>query len=82
MNFAAAKLWKPLIIIYLQFKKTHKYDQIKTIMTRNLADRTELTELIGDHFSTSASVTADQQTEKTVMKLVFKFHESLLPQVM
>lgn len=29
-------------------------------MTRNLADRTELTELIGDHFSTSASVTADQ----------------------
>lgn len=29
-------------------------------MTRNLADRTELTELISDHFSTSASVTADQ----------------------
>lgn len=34
-------------------------------MTRNLADRTESTELISDSFSTSASMTRAQYTDKT-----------------
>lgn len=46
----------------------------------NIANRTEVVELISDHFPNNVSVSRDQTCEEIVMRPVFKCYEWLLPQ--